>query len=359
MASPPTSMPPADLVVDAPTVSDSTPEAGASFTLSATVRNRENGRSASTTLRYYRSDDATISSADTSVGTDSVSGLNASGSSDESISLTAPDRAGTYYYGACVDPVLGETDTGNNCSDGVAVTVGAAPAPDLAVDTPTVSNDNPAAGSTFTLSATVRNQGSGASGGTTLRYYRSADATIGSSDTSVGTDAVAALSASGSSDESISLTAPSEAGTYYYGACVDEVSEESDAGNNCSTAVAVAVGAAPTPDLVVETPTVSDAAPVAGATFTLSATVRNQGSGRVGFHHPALLPFHRRHHHQRRRVGGNRLCESSRSLRERRRDHQPDRSGQRGHLLLRGVRGRGNRGIQHRQQLLRRSGGKR
>ena len=36
--------------------------------------------------------------------------------------LTAP-AAGTYYYGACVDAVAGESDTANNCSASVQVDV--------------------------------------------------------------------------------------------------------------------------------------------------------------------------------------------------------------------------------------------
>ena len=268
-----------DLVVDPPTVSDNSPPAGTSFTLSATVRNQGSGPADSTTLRYYQSTDATITTGDTEVGTDSVSGLDASQSGDESISLTAPSDPGTYYYGACVDAVSDESDTTNNCSSAVTVTVGAAPAPDLVVDTPTVSDNSPPAGTSFTLSATVRNQGSGPADSTTLRYYQSTDATITTGDTEVGTDSVSGLDASQSGDESISLTAPSDPGTYYYGACVDAVSDESDTTNNCSLAVTVTVGAAPAPDLVVDTPTVSESAPAAGARFTLNATVRNQGSG--------------------------------------------------------------------------------
>ena len=60
---------------------------------------------------------------DMQAGTDAVNGLSVSGASDESINLTAPSTAGTYYYGACVDPVSGESDTGNNCSSAVTVTV--------------------------------------------------------------------------------------------------------------------------------------------------------------------------------------------------------------------------------------------
>jgi len=112
-----------DLVVESPSVSDSTLTTGQSFTLSATVRNQGTGASAATTLRYYQSSNATISTSDTEVGTDSVGGLSASGTSAESVSLNAPSSAGTYYYGACVNSVTGESDTNNNCSDAVTVTV--------------------------------------------------------------------------------------------------------------------------------------------------------------------------------------------------------------------------------------------
>ena len=447
-----------DLVVETPSVSDSSPNAGESFTLSAAVRNQGNGRSASTTLRYYRSTDATISTADTEVGTDTVGALTAAGTSDESIDLTAPSTAGTYYYGACVDPVSGESNSQNNCSTAVRVTVSASQmeiadfdlasangdaqgivfannrfyvpdatddkvyaysasgqrepaadfalhadnadpggitfannrfyvpdatddkvyaysasgqrepaadfalhadnadpggitfansrffvvdfaddkvyaysasgqrepaadfdlhadnewqagitfandrffvpdatddkvyaysasgqresaadfdlhvdsgnprgitftnnrffvvdttddkvyvlnptAPDLVVESPSVSSSTPATGQSFEFRATVRNQGPSTSTATTLRYYRSTNSTISTSDTQVGMDAVGALSSQATSAESITLTAPSAAGTYYYGACVDRVAEESATGNNCSSAVSVTV----------------------------------------------------------------------------------------------------------------------
>ena len=123
----PGEMPAPDLVVQIPfaPVSDSAPAAGANFTLSVTVRNVGDEEAVATTLRYYRSNDTTISSSDTPVGRVAVSALPASGTSAESIPLTAPSSAGTYYYGACVDPVSGESDTGNNCSSAVRVTVSA------------------------------------------------------------------------------------------------------------------------------------------------------------------------------------------------------------------------------------------
>ncbi len=115
----------ADLVVASVSVSSDTPMPGQSFELRATVRNAGTGASTATTLRYYRSSDATISMGDTEVGTDAVSVLAASSTSDGSISLTAPSTAGTYYYGACVDPVSGESNSQNNCSTAVRVTISA------------------------------------------------------------------------------------------------------------------------------------------------------------------------------------------------------------------------------------------
>ncbi len=96
-------------------VSDSRPAAGATFTLSATVRNDGDGDSAATTVRFYRSADATVTTSDAQVGTDTVAALAASGRASASADVTAP-TAGTYYYGACVDAVAGESDTTNNCS---------------------------------------------------------------------------------------------------------------------------------------------------------------------------------------------------------------------------------------------------
>lgn len=112
-----------DLIVESPSVDDNTLTAGQSFTLRATVRNQGNASAASTTLRYFRSSNATIVTNDTEVGTDAVSPLSAGATSSESIRLNAPSDAGTYYYGACVDGVSGENDTANNCSRGVMVTV--------------------------------------------------------------------------------------------------------------------------------------------------------------------------------------------------------------------------------------------
>ena len=249
-----------------------------SFTLNSRVSS--NGLAGkATTVRYYRSTDATISTSDTELGTRSVPAIRVpSTSSSHSFSLTAPSTAGTYYYGACVDPIATESSTTNNCSDALTVTVDATAAPDLIVYRPYQSAGNLLVGASFTLNTTVRNQGSASAGSTTLRYYRSTDATITTSDTSLGTDSVGGLARGGNSAQSIDLTAPSEAGTYYYGTCVGTVAGESVTTNNCSDALTVKVEAAAVPDLSV------------GAFFSsrgytvydpigIGYSVRNQGSG--------------------------------------------------------------------------------
>ena len=291
-------------------MSDPAPAAGAEFTLSATVRNAGDGRAAATTLRFYRSSDATITPSDAQVGAASVAGLTASGSVVASVSLSAPSSPRTYYYGACADAVAEESDTTNNCSASVRVTAPqpqappseaepppqetlpeparpvprseprAAPSPDLVVESPSVSNANPVAGAGITLSATVRNAGDGRAAATTLRFYRSPDATITTSDAPVGDASVAELAASGSVVASVELSAPQTPGTHHYGACVVAVAEESDTANNCSASVRVTVSMPP--DMAARAPDVPDTNPFAGRSFKIWTTARNVGGRRAG-----------------------------------------------------------------------------
>ena len=212
--------------------------------MGATVWNEGDGPSEATTLRIYRSVDTTVDTSDTQVGTASVAGLAASENASTTISVRSPLSPGTYYYYACVDAVAGESDTTNNCGGSVAVPVVPRGQPDLVVQTPSLAPPFPTAGATFTLTVTVWNFAQvvqGTSEATTLRYYRSVDGTVTTSDTQVGTDTVPALGPRGRSTQWVELTAPSTPGTYYYAACVDAVPDESDTTNNCSNGKTVHV----------------------------------------------------------------------------------------------------------------------
>ena len=119
---------------------------GETFRLDAGLRNEGAAASAATTLRYYQSTDATIDTTDTEVGTYDVAALAASERASVTGELTAPDTAGMYYYGACVDAVAGESDTTNNCSSGLEIAVLAWNSP--ATGQPTISG-TPRAGNTL------------------------------------------------------------------------------------------------------------------------------------------------------------------------------------------------------------------
>ena len=266
--SPPESMPEsppaggggADLLIVAIMAGDRNPAAGGSFVLSVIVGNDGTAAAPATRVRFLRSADEEITTDDSEVGTVELAPIAVAGRASGSVEVSAPATGGTYYYGACVEAVTGESDTGNNCSAAVAVVVAASGEPgqpagpassgaDLTVAAPMASDANPVAGASFTLSATVVNGGTGSSNATEVRFFRSTDATITVADTQVAVADVPALAASGSVTASADVSAPAAGGTYYYGACVDAVPGEAATGNNCSPAVTVRALLPGAPDL--------------------------------------------------------------------------------------------------------------
>ena len=117
------------------------------------------------------------------------------------------------------------------------------PVPDLVVVNPGVSNANLTTNQAYTINATARNQGDGASDATTLHYYLSNDNAIAIDDTSLGTDAIPGLASGTDSAQSLGANAPGSIGTYWVGACVDAVAGEANTGNQCSTGIQIVVTA--------------------------------------------------------------------------------------------------------------------
>ena len=140
-----------DLIVQSASVNDNILTTEQAFILRARMQNQGTDESPEFVLSYYRSSNATITTRDTQVGTDEVGSLAASSIRNESIRLTASSTSGTYYYGACVASVSGESDTSNNCSTGVRVIVEADDTPEeegadgdeiLVFTDPEIYNDN-------------------------------------------------------------------------------------------------------------------------------------------------------------------------------------------------------------------------
>ena len=117
-------------------------------------------------------------------------------------------------------------------------------APDLVVESARVDKEFLRPGESFTLSVTVRNQGT-TSSPTTLQYYYSTDNTISIDDAPMGTDTVGVLAAGETVEKSITLTAPDYVGTYSYGACIDPAPNENATYNNCSAAATLTVSNTP------------------------------------------------------------------------------------------------------------------
>ena len=266
-----------DLVVQPVSVNNNLLTTGQNFTISATVKNQGSAASGSSTLRYYRSSDSTINSSDTQLSTDPIPSLAANGVSMQNATVTAPNTPGNYWVGACTEIVANESNTQNNCSAAVQITVNPPAMPDLIANLLTLSAVSLTPNQSFTISATVKNQGNAASGSSTLRYYRSPDSTINSSDTQLTTDSISALAANGVSMQNATVSAPDTPGNYWIGACVDIVSSESDTQNNCSAAVQITVGPPPMPDLLINSFTLSSMSLMPGENFIISTTVKNQG----------------------------------------------------------------------------------
>ena len=112
-----------DLIVENAAISEMPAAPGESFTYVIQVSNQGQNPAAQTILRYYRSTDPEISGTDTQIGLSAIPELEAGDSFPASAELSAPTSQGQYWIGACVDPVAGEADIGNNCSQGVGISI--------------------------------------------------------------------------------------------------------------------------------------------------------------------------------------------------------------------------------------------
>ena len=208
--------------------------------MSVAVQNAGGGFSNGTALRFYVSTSEAVPASDrTEALAVAIPAIVGSAKFKAKKALLTPGTGATYFYRACVDAVAGESDTTNNCGEVVELEVHAN-APDFHVDAGTASG-TASPGDTFSIGVLVWNLGTMPSDTATLRYYRSADDTIGSDDTELDTDEVRELGTQRVSKHSLQLTLPDTSGTYYYGACVDPVPNEAITTDNCTSAISVTV----------------------------------------------------------------------------------------------------------------------
>ena len=273
------------VTVSTPTPSDTTiptftdgPRVDASTDTGATVVLKA---SEDATLYWvlYRENDTTPDSAATLIGHATASGGTQRDVVDittdtREIDITGLDPDTTYNFYAVLK------DKAENIGALARVTLTTVPQgqPDLTVVV-TANSSSAVAGGSVPLSATVTNSGAAAAVPTTLQWYRSADATIGSTDTPVGSAVAVTALAAGAAGGPLNTTATASttAGTVYYGACVVALPNEANSTNNCSSGVKITVTEAPKADLTVAV-TATAPSVVAGGRAVIHATVTNRGN---------------------------------------------------------------------------------
>ena len=252
------------------------------ITLYSSVRNSGLLPSESTKITYYFSEDATLDiSEDETIHTVLIGAINAEESVDVTeVSTSVPRNTGIYYYFACVEPTLYETDTSDNCSIALPVSVTLEPFPDLRVQKPVIIAESIPiqGGEDIMIQATVENSGSAATPeSTVLTYYQSSNAVIGDrGDREIGTDIVEILDSSGNSVHILTVESPSVAGVYHYGACATPLPDvEASTTNNCSRAVPLVLSP---PNLRLSQHTSSEMNVAQGAQFTMEIEIQNIGN---------------------------------------------------------------------------------
>jgi hypothetical protein len=147
-----------------------------------------------------------------------------------------------------------------------------APNPDLTVSATSFTPASPVETTPVTLSATVRNAGSAASGATDVTFF------LGT--TTVGTAQVGGLAAGASATVTANIGAR-DAGSYQYTAKVDEtkkVVEQDEANNSRLHPDPIVITPVPSSDLVASPVSWSPNNPSTGSTVSFAVAIKNQGT---------------------------------------------------------------------------------
>ncbi|MDO8413849.1 MAG: CARDB domain-containing protein [Gallionellaceae bacterium] len=209
---------------------------GGSTTVTNGVRNQGITKATAFSVGIYLSTDATITTADTLVGTRDLRSLDAGAWSQATTTITIPAglALGTYYLGAFADytNTQAETIESNNGSNPLwNGTVTVVPNVDLLMTGISSKSTSAKVGSNITVSNTVKNAGTkSTTTSTVVGIYLSTDATITAEDTLIVSRTVASLAAGASSSASTAATIPSglASGTYYLGAIADKDNAQSE-----------------------------------------------------------------------------------------------------------------------------------
>ena len=254
---------------------------GEPIAVSATVSNLGSASSAASTLNFYLSTDATITTTDLLFGQSSIGALAGGASQTVSGSVPLPVNLtpGTYWVGAIADATnaVAETNETNNARAAANTTATSTKPVDLTV-TAATNGSTAKDGASVSMSATVKNVGTVTAPPAVLYWVISTDTTIDTGDTLVTSTTVPSLAPGKSLKVSASAPIPAtvDPGSYYIGTIVDPANNiaETNESNNARTGGAITVSYSL--DLSVSAVS-GPAAAGTGELVTLSTTVANAG----------------------------------------------------------------------------------
>ncbi len=280
-----------DLIMTAVSTTTTTIVPNGSISLTNTVKNQGGLSASSFTIAFHLSANATYGDADDIVltATRTVTSLTIGGISAASTTLTIPATTpvGSYFVCGMVDNgnVINEGSYENNnvlCATASIVVA----KPDLILTAVGSSASSVNAGSLFSVTNTVKNQGTIRAGGSTIAPHLSLNTIYGDVDDVVFTlsRSITALDPGVSKSGSTSLTMPANipANSYYICAMADSadtVIETNEVNNTLCSVTPILV---PKPDLLISSISTSATSAIRGSTITVSNTAKNQGGSLAG-----------------------------------------------------------------------------
>ncbi len=282
-----------DLVAVSLDVAEGLVEAGRDITVSLRVRNAGPAAAPAFRAAVFLSNDATFEAVvDARLGFWTSAGLAVGADFTAGGSLTVPlsTLAGTYHVLLVVDDLglLTEPGEANNVAAAPTTLVVAPPIlPDLEPAALSFQPFTVQAGTSFSVSDSVQNNGLGAAGSFRVGVYLSTDPVITAADVLIGHRSLLSLDPAVRDDAQGDLTVPATLapGNYHVGVLVDDLEQvpETDEANNVAVAGALLqVTAAPTTDLVATALSFSPAVVDVGDPLTVDEAVRNDGQIAAG-----------------------------------------------------------------------------
>ncbi len=277
-----TSAPPdkPDLIIDAITPTDATPNNGDTISVDVTVSNATAVDATETfVVALFYNEAGPPSVGGTPDATQTVSSLAGSAQTTVTFSDVTNTVPGTWDMYVVVDngTAVVETDETNNVSGPVAITW-FVPGVELVITGVTPTDTRPPVGGTIDVDVTVLNQGSVDAGAFAVELFYDADPAPAAGGAGNDSDSVSSLAAGTETTVTFSAATSASAGAWQMYAIVDngEAVDEADEANNVAGPTEV-IWLSGGVDLVITAITPSDAAPPVGDTITVEITVLNQG----------------------------------------------------------------------------------